>query len=65
MYNFYRASLVAQMVKILLTLQEIWVPFLGWEGNGYPLWYSCLEDPMDRGGSWATVHGVAVSDVTE
>ena len=29
------------------------------EGNGYPLQYSCLEIPMDRGAWWATVHGVA------
>ena len=27
-------------------------------GNGNPLWYSCLESPMDRGPWWATVHGV-------
>ena len=25
------------------------------EGNGYPLQYSCLENPMDRGAWWATV----------
>ena len=31
------------------------------EGNGYPLQYSCLENPMDRGAWWATVHGVAKS----
>ena len=31
------------------------------EGNGYPLQYSCLENPMDRGTWWATVHGVAKS----
>ena len=31
------------------------------EGNGNPLPYSCLENPMDRGGWWATVHGVAKS----
>ena len=30
-----------------------------WEGNGNPLWYSCLRNPMDRGAWWATVHGVA------
>ena len=31
------------------------------EGNGNPLQYSCLEDPMDRGAWWATVHGVTKS----
>ena len=30
-------------------------------GNGNPLHYSCLENPMDRGSWWATVHGVAKS----
>ena len=28
------------------------------EGNGNPLQYSCLENPMDRGALQATVHGV-------
>ena len=31
------------------------------EGTGNPLQYSCLENPMDRGAWWATVHGVAKS----
>ena len=31
------------------------------EGNGNPLRYSCLENPMDRGAWWAIVHGVAKS----
>ena len=31
------------------------------EGNGTPLQYSCLENPMDRGAWWAAVHGVAQS----
>ena len=31
------------------------------EGNGYPLQYSCLENPMDRGTWWATVHEVTQS----
>ena len=38
------------------------IPGLGWpsgEGNGNPLQYSCLENPMDRGAWWATVHGIA------
>ena len=40
------------------------------ESNGTPLQYSCLENPMDRGAWWATVHGVAksrtqLSDLTD
>ena len=31
------------------------------EENGNPLQYSCLENSMDRGAWWATVHGVAKS----
>ena len=31
------------------------------EGNGTPLQYSCLENPMDRGAWWAAVHGVTKS----
>ena len=33
-------------------------PLLG-EGTGYPLQYSCLENPMDGGAWWAAVHGVS------
>ena len=41
--------------------------FSGWgrspgEGNGNPLQYSCLENPMDRGAWWTTIYGVAESD---
>ena len=35
------------------------------EGNGNPLQYSCLENPIDGGAWWATVHGVAELDTTE
>ena len=31
------------------------------EGNGNPLQYSCLGNPMDRGAWWAIVHGVSKS----
>ena len=34
---------------------------MGGEGNGNPLQYSCLENPMDGGAWWAAVHGVAKS----
>ena len=30
-------------------------------GQGIPLQYSCLENPMDRGAWWATLHGVTKS----
>ena len=35
------------------------------EGNGNPLQYSCLENPMDRGVWQATVHGIKESNTTE
>ena len=60
------ASLVTQMVKNLLAMQDTWVPFLGWEdplekGNGYPPQYTCLENSMDRGAWWATAHEITKS----
>ena len=35
------------------------------EGNGNPLQYSCLENPMDRGARWAAIRAVTDSDMTE
>ena len=57
--------MVAQKVKNLPAVQEIWIPSLGQEespekGNN-PLQYSCLENSMDKGAWWATVHRVAKS----
>ena len=34
-------------------------------GNGNPLQYSCLKNPMDREARWATVHGVEELKTTE
>ena len=60
MGGFPRTS--SQSVKNLPATQETWVQFLSGrfpgEGNGNPLQYSCLENPMDRGAQRAIVHGV-------
>ena len=60
------ASLVAQLVKNLPEMWEIWVWSPGGEDspggrNGNPFQYSCLEKPMDRGDGRATAHRVAKS----
>ena len=39
----------------------LYVPKVVGEGNGIPLQYSCLENPIDGGAWWVTVHGVAKS----
>ena len=60
------SSLVAQMVKSLPTMWEIWVRSLGWEDpleesiathSRIPAW----RIPIDRGAWWATVHELAES----
>ena len=63
------ASHVALVVKNLLAnagaITDVgWSPGSGrspGEGHDTPLEYSCLENPMDRGAWWATVHRVAKS----
>ena len=54
------------MLKNPPAMQETEVPSLGQEdspgeGNGHPLQYSCLGNPMDRGAWWAVVHEVTKS----
>ena len=39
--------------------------YLGGEGTGTPLQYSCLENPMDGGAWWAAFHGVAKSQTQQ
>ena len=60
------ASLVAQTIKNMPAMWETWVWCLGQgrspgEGNGNQLQCSCLENSMNRGAWWATVHGVPKS----
>ena len=38
-----------------------WIGKIPWRGNGNPFQYSCLENSMDSGAWWATVHGVSKS----
>ena len=62
-----RASLVAQLVKNVPTMQETRVQFLDQEDPqekemaAHSSQYSCLENPMNRGAWQATVHGRTVS----
>ena len=64
--SLYGTSLVAEMVKKLPAMWETWVKSLGWED---PLEKEmathssilAMENSMDRGAWWATVHGVTKS----
>ena len=61
-----KQQLVAQTVKHLPAIQETWVPSLGQEDalEKEMATHSSilgLENPMDRGAWWATVHGVTKS----
>ena len=58
-------SLINSTVERYLSCSQV----LAGEGNGTPLQYSCLENPMDGGAWWAAVHGIAegwtrLSDLT-
>ena len=60
------ASQVALVVKNLPANKGDMSSTPGWGrspggGNGNPLQYSCLENPMGRGAWWVTVHGVIKS----
>ena len=64
------ASLVAQMVKNLPAMQDDPGSILrsgrsSGGGNGNPLQYSCLGNPIDRAAWEATIHGVAKSQQTQ
>ena len=72
LFMYIRAFLVAQWVKNLSTMHEMWetwVQSLGWENplsrKRHPLQYSCLENSVGRGAWWATVYGVTESYTTK
>ena len=71
-YNFsiQFSSMVAQMIKNPPAMQETWVRPLGWENPPEKDMATCFSIlawriPRDRGAWWATVHGIAESDMTE
>ena len=65
----HKLPLMAHVVKNLPRMQETQVQLIPGsgrsprEGNGYRLWYSCLENSMDRGACQAVVHGVSKSQI--
>ena len=70
MYKYvYLAHLVKSLYRLILPVCSavssgsncLQLVILYGEGNGTPLQYSCLENPMDGGAWWAAVHGVAKS----
>ena len=56
--------LVGNKIIVHFTIDGI-LNLMSGEGNGNPLQHSCLENSMDRGARWDTVHRVAESDTTE
>ena len=57
--------MIAQLIKTPPAMQETLAQSLGWEDPLEEAWLppSCLENFMDRGAWWATVHGVSKSQI--
>ena len=65
-WYFYQKVLLDRKLAMSNEGWPSWKESLNWSlnptlGNGTPLQYSCLENPMDGGAWWAAVHGVAKS----
>ena len=58
--EFYMYIISSENKDSFTSYFPICMPFIG-EGNGTPLQYSCLENPMDAGAWWAAVYRVAQS----
>ena len=65
-YRLFQRIKFVHVINVIAAIKIfIWSPltYLIGEGNGTPLQYSCLENPMDGGAWWAAVHGVAKSQI--
>ena len=60
-FNLSRSLLIDYCIFSILFLKFGIIYTIIGKGNSTPLQYSCLENPMDGGTWWATVHGVAKS----
>ena len=47
--------------NLCFDINLLYLMYTNGEGNGNPLQYSCLENPMDGGAWWAAIYGVAQS----
>ena len=57
----YKFCIILQDKVLVYSFKFLLVSISHGEGNGTPLQYSCLENPMDGGAWWAAVRGVAKS----
>ena len=60
LFGLFRLRSEFRAQKLLIVL-NVYLYLRSGEGNGTPLQYSCLENPMDGGAWWAAVHGVSKS----
>ena len=59
--NRLPAARLDSVRRVHFLLRNFLFIFIFGEGNGNPLQYSCLENPVDRGAWWAAIYGVAQS----
>ena len=61
---YYGATVVKESACQCRTCgYDHWIGKIPWKGNDNPLQYSCLGNPMEGGAWWATIHGVAKSQI--
>ena len=59
--GLFKIKLTKIKIEFLSSTSHISTSHISGEGNVNPLWYSCLENPRDRGAWWAAIYGIAQS----